>query len=135
MSEPFYPPRLTKERKAWLASLKDGDEVAVIDEDGRISNITTVRRHPYQEGFVSGRDFGGNADFGLSGKSYPYHNSRRRDWIVPITDEIKHSLAMRKLRQEFCSWCGYNSTNSTRQSTVTDNQLIAIARILGWEVP
>lgn len=86
---PANRPPLTAERKAWLASLKAGDEVAVITEYGGI--------HPAKVLFATARRIGltpgGHGQYRLgSGARIADASSRRRAWIVPLDESIRRVI-------------------------------------------
>lgn len=68
-------PSLNKERRAWLASLTDGDEVAVVNPQGVAECIGTCRRMHPSRAPVAFRVNGSHGDFGPSGLEL----RRRRD--------------------------------------------------------
>ncbi len=116
------PPKNDKTRKAWLASLKDGDEVAVITERRtKIVKLHRSSRYPNEL----------RADgecFTVASGKYPGEDR----WLIPATDDLKASVVrddlIRCARLRMCA-VGFEPW-STRNVKATDDQAIACAAIM-----
>lgn len=113
----FTPPKNDKARKTWLASLKDGDEVAWIAEGSGPRRVTVKR----------GRDMfvGQNCQFTFATGKGKINNWRSTDgWIVPldaVRQEVRATEARERLeRVKWQSW----------QKQATDEQALACAAIM-----
>ena len=115
------PPKNDKARKEWLASLKDGDEVAVCDDRGRMM-VASVIRYKYFH-------LTGSGEYTVAtGKRV-----RREGWMLPLTDEHRKQIARAALVTSartkmagvlFAPW-GFNVTGAA-----TDDQALACAAIM-----
>ena len=81
------PPRQDKQRKQWLASLKDGDEVGVLTIRGVAHTLTIARlqRRTARKEYMD-QDTGRQFTF-ASGKQPKYDR-----WLVPLTDAMRQDL-------------------------------------------
>ena len=124
-----YPPRFDKVRKAWLASLKDGDEVAITGSRGPL-DIDLVSKVHESWAPIAFRLKRGYHQFGVSGKELECRRDLPADYLVPVTDEIRDWIrrgrSLREWRQRMSNY------NWGTHGTVTDEQIEAIAKILGW---
>lgn len=120
-----YPPKLDKARKEWLASLKEGDEVASASErDGeRICPAIGRVQNSFYE-YISG---GGSRSYSLNSGRSPAPTYGAQDggqrYLVPVTDEIRRRVRLR-------TWLAMGPR--IQWQDVTDEQIEAIAKILGW---
>lgn len=117
------PPKNDKARKEWLASLKDGDEVAILGD--RQSVITIIRRCRYREEFTDDQC-----------RRFTLATGKERDgwgnrWIVPLTDELRAQIvrdetvarARGKLSRLYFA-------RHAIDDAVTDDQALACAAIM-----
>ena len=113
------PPGLTKERRAWLASLKDGDEVAVVG-----GGSPTIRQVVIRNNWPALR-YGSRAISLTKGGRLDLDSCC--EWVVPATDEHRRSvlIGQTRIRLSSLSWATWGG--------VTDEQIAAIATILGWD--
>jgi hypothetical protein len=116
-----------KARKEWLAGLKDGDEVAMVDEDGEVRGIGPVQHRLYPP------------SFGVDSQRFTLRTGKRiaagstaGGWIVPLTDDVRarHEQEKRVLRaidrlQQIGRFWG-----STGWRQFTDDQILAVSAIL-----
>ncbi len=81
------PPKQDKQRKQWLASLKDGDEVGVLTIQGTAHKLTTVRLHAdiARKEYM---DLTTNRRFAFATGKQP----RCDRWLVPLTDGMRQDL-------------------------------------------
>jgi len=118
------PPKNDQARKDWLKSLRDGDEVAVCDDQGRMS-IASVICSKYRPAF----HLTGSGEYTLAtGKRVG-----RDAWMIPLTDERRKKIARAALVTSartkmagvmFAPW-GFNVTGAA-----TDDQALACAAIM-----
>ncbi len=110
-------PKNDKARKAWLAGLKDGDEVGiqyVVGGDPRIIRIDSVDRGKIRIVHSSFRRTDGGCDCG--------------HYLVPISEELRTKERLMKLRYKIGEAIGLGGYG------LTDKQILAIAAILWPEV-
>ncbi len=119
------PPKNDKARKEWLASLKDGEKVAVCDDRDRMRIASISYRAMHRQVFyvtesgqftvATGKRVGSDA------------------WIIPLTDELRKQIARATLVTSartkmagvmFAPW-GFNVTGAA-----TDDQALACAAIM-----
>ena len=118
MSAEMKQPALTKERRDWLASLKEGDEVTVLGAP----HFPRIRQVTIKNGWPAVQLGGSCSTLTKSGK---LADSRRDEWIVPVTDEHRRivSIAAWRTKLHWQIW----------DICVADEQIEAIAKILLWD--
>jgi hypothetical protein len=125
-------PKNDKARKAWLAGLKDGDEVAVIDSSGEALDICAVRRTNRDDLFTTQ---GGYFTLKTGRRCLGYPDAIGYSWLVPVTQELRDKSAKHKLagaaRMEIGRITGYEWRYGKR---FTDAQILAVSAILWPEV-
>ena len=120
------PPKQDKQRKQWLASLKDGDEVGVLTIQGTAHKLTTVRLHAdiARKEYM---DLTTNRRFAFATGKQP----RCDRWLVPLTDAMRKALEeerhIESARQKMCrTYFGHHGLSPV----VPDDKIRACAAIL-----
>ena len=120
------PPKQDKQRKQWLASLKDGDEVGVLTIRGVAHTLTIARlqRRTARKEYMD-RDTGRLFTF-ATGKQ-----PRCDRWLVPLTDAMRKALEeerhIESARQKMCrTYFGHHGLSPV----VPDDKIRACAAIL-----
>ena len=111
------PPKNDKARKAWLASLKDGDEVAWVAEGSGPRRVTVKRG---RDTFTSQ-----HCQFTLATGKGKTDNWRSTDgWIVPLGPVLRETrVGEARERLERVKWQSWHGK-------VSDEQSLACATIL-----
>jgi len=108
-----------KARKEWLAGLRVGDVVAVLDENGAVTAVDAVSWSRYSR------------SWGVGGGRYTEKTGKRAGragWIIPATEEMKAATAKRKsasLARDRLRGTTYWDWNK-----IGDDQVLAAAAIL-----
>ena len=114
-------PTLTKARREWLASLRDGNDHEVARHNGRFPEHFAFVRIRWDEDHFR-TVTGPRVCFRATGIE---KDSHWPDWLSPVTDEMRH-------RKQIESW-----RNEAKRSPVwdkaTDEQIERIAEILDWK--
>lgn len=114
-----------KAHKAWLAGLKDGDEAAVIDDDGACHGVGIVYRYKSRDEISLG-SFRFTAKIGRS--SLGHYRATGFCWLVPVTDELRAAASKRKAVDE--TEDQLSKVRFTQWRQFTDDQLLAVSAIL-----
>lgn len=116
-------PKNDKARKAWLAGLKDGDEVAIVNERG---DCHLVKIHRRSFAFhCAGREF--TLRGGKRIKRERYDNTPT--YLMPITEEMRRRKYVEGLRERLIAAC-----RSSGMREFTDAKILAVSAILWPEV-
>lgn len=124
----YQAPKNDAARKAWLRSLKDGDEVAWVTH--RSVQLITVRRGREGEFLhTSGTQFNNRMTHTFTvvtgkGKQTGYADSAD-GWIVPVTLDHRRAVAAQTARERII---GAMSSSGLRE--FSDEQLLQVAAIL-----
>lgn len=125
-------PKNDKARKAWLAGLKDGEEVANVTDDGRVLGFGPVNRSLHDPCFLFGAQTGNRPRFSLAtGKAKPYY-WHAEGWIVPKTPELVEQHKLNVLARAACVELGKMSEYQWRQ--LPTEKILAVSAILWPEV-
>lgn len=117
------PPKNDKARKAWLASLKDGDEVVWQTQAGTVlvGTVSTFR----DRFSVCDRAFTLKTGTAAAGWNRQSGHYLADGWLVPVTDELRsqaaHACARDQLKR--LNWTDW-------QHKFTSEQILAVAAIL-----
>lgn len=121
-------PKNDKARKAWLAGLKDGDEVANITDDGRVLGFGPVHRSQNGPYFLFGAQVGCRSLFTVkSGKAQPAH-WHAEGWIVQKTPGLVEQHKLNVLARAACVELGRMSEYQWRQ--LPTDKILAVSAIL-----
>lgn len=117
----FTPPKNDRARKAWLASLKDGDYVAVVGPP--FSYSARVQRSPLRCFVVK------TGHWMLSQFTLTTGKGMHDRWLMPLTDElrvrIEHEALLADLRRRLRGFSWYAGPDGA-----TDDKVLACAAIL-----
>lgn len=134
-----YPPKLDAARRAWLATLASTPgphEVAVVDgHRPRIAMVVRTTKHGEFSGFIDHTgdpQMAYHPSFGKSGKMLRDSWNSGERYIVPVTDEIRQVVALRGFRDRLASVDWGTQPGLVVGEPVTDEQVLAVARALGW---
>ncbi len=119
------PPKQDKQRKQWLASLKDGDEVGVLTIRGVAHTLTIARLHrrtARKEYMVldTGRRFT------LATGKQPLCDC----WLVPITDMMRKDLEAEQQTESARRWMCRTYFGRGLEPVVPNDKILACAAIL-----
>lgn len=120
------PPKLDKERRAWLASLKDGDEVAWVCDYSPALIMKILVGRDYFTG-TDEKESHCRATFTKSqgkGRQGARVFRSTSGWIVPVTEELRKEHAVAKYRVQL----GRADFSSTGR--VDADKILATAAIL-----